>query len=594
VIGKRLDAAVPIGQQLDPRFRDTASTSRLWSARRVGDVRVHESLDRIVGPIVTAVLGSVVLVLLVVCTNLANLLLARGASRRHEMAVRLSLGASRWRLLREQMAESTVLAVAGAALGILVARALVVLLARDFQAGDTAVVTLSVRPELNPAVIAWAIAVSALALLVFGVVPAWHSTRGHLRDLLASDTTGGAMPRWRGRRILIASQVAVSVALLAVTAITIDRVAGLAVHDPGFNLDKLALATIDLSLTGVDETEGRIILDRSLETSRHSPGVAAATLGSGLPIGSSSRVMNVSTTDNPLNPPSGYSGSWMVPIIAAPTFFDVVGIRIIAGRGFNVRDTANGLHVVVLSELAALRLFGAHDQVGQMVHLKRQPMLGAPDTPLQDARVVGIAKDTDVGSLGERGSGVVYLPYAQHFASRMALIARASTDPAPLVRSLHAALVDADREVTIVRETTAAGLASDGQQLLSIVAGVSGLLGAFALLLSLIGLHGVLSFLVTRRTREIGLRMALGASPGQVRRMVLVDGLRPVVWGLAAGMAAGALLLLNPVFSRPLQSSSLEPALAVPLLMLATGTVAVYWPARRASRTDPSVALRNL
>ena len=251
-IGEALDVAAPIGADLDPRFRSSYATSRAWIARPLTDVVIHESMSRVAGPVITTVLVALGLVLLVACTNLANLLLARGSARRQELAVRLALGASRWRLIREHIVECGLVSLAGGLLGVLIAKGVTVVLASDFSVGDRLQMVISVRPALDAPVLAMAFAATLVAMLIFGVVPAWSSTRGDVRGVLGTDTAGGALPRWLARRILIGVQVTVCVALLAVAAVSAGNAVRLAGHDTGMALAKLAFVTTEPALANID------------------------------------------------------------------------------------------------------------------------------------------------------------------------------------------------------------------------------------------------------------------------------------------------------------------------------------------------------
>ena len=535
-IGASLDAAVPIGRDADQRSRSPYAISRPWVVKRLVDVRMHESMSRIVGPVVGTVLISVALVLMVACTNLANLLLARGASRRHEFAVRMALGASRWRLLREQLVECALLAVAGGALGVLVARGLIVALSTDFSVGD-ALMVISVRPELNPSVLALAAGATMLALLTFGVLPAWHSTRADVRSVLNTDTAGGALPRWRGRRLLIQMQVAVSVALLAVTVVSAGNAMRFAWHDPGFALEKLALVKTDPTASNMEGARAVAVMATARDRVLQLPGVESAAFGSALPVGSGTSNVYVS------EPPMRFG---VRTVFASAGYLATIDVTIVEGRDFSESDGAGGDPVIVLSVTAAEQMFGRTQVIGQSVTFRRQAWAGEPPAPVVVARVVGV-------------------------------------------------VVEADRQLTITNVSTGESVSDGLTVLLRIVAGAAGLLGGFAALLALLGLYGVLSFLVARRTREIGLRIALGAERAQVLRLIMVDGLKPVVWGIGIGTVLAGPVLLNPLSRSMLRTTDggIAMAMLAPVVMLAAAAVAAWWPARRAARVDPNVALRQ-
>jgi predicted permease len=586
-IGGALDAAAPIGGEVEARFRSPHAVSRPWVVRRVVDVRMHESMATVIGPVVGTVLVSVGLVLLVACTNLANLLLARGVSRRQEFAVRMALGASRWRLLREQIVECGVLAIAGGAFGVLVARALTIALATDFTVGEGMTMVISVRPELNAPVLMLAVGATALALLTFGVLPAWHSTSGDVRSVLSADGGGGALPRWRGRRLLIQLQVAVSVALLAVTAVSTGNAVRLAVHDPGFALDRLSLVTTDPTASSMDGVRAVAAMVKARDRVAQLPGVEAAAFGSALPVGAGST--NAMVSEPPMR-------SALRTVFASAGYLDTMGLPILHGRDFTSDDQAGGEPVIVLSATAANEMFGRSDAIGQLVTFQRQPWSGEPPVPTVVARVVGVTGDASDGTRGPAAEGMAYLPVEQHPIRRLVLVARTSADTRALAGQLRTAVLEADRQLTITGVSTGESITDGFTVLLRIVAGTAGILGAFAALLALLGLYGVLSFLVARRTREIGVRIALGAERANVLRLIMTDGLKPVVWGIVLGVVLAGPVLLNPLSRNMLRTSEggIAMALLAPGLMLVAAVAATWWPARRAARVDPNVALRQL
>ncbi len=585
-IGEALDAAAPIGEDVEPRYRSPYEVSRPWIVRRVVDVRMHESMSRIVGPVVGTVLISVALVLMVACTNLANLLLARGASRRHEFAVRMALGASRWRLLREQLVECAMLAVAGGALGVLVARGLIVALSTDFTVGDAMTMVISVRPELNSPVLGLAMAATALALLTFGVLPAWHSTSGDVRSVLSADTASGALPRWRGRRLLIQAQVAVSVALLAVTAVSTGNAVRFAMHDPGFALNDLALVTTDPTASSMDAERALAAMSAARDRVSRMSGVEAAAFGSALPVGSG--LGNVQVTE----PPTRFG---VRAVFASAGYLGAIGLPVIEGRDLTESDNASGEPVIVLSAKAAEQVFGRTQVVGQSVTFKRQAYVGEPPAQPVQARVVGVVGDASDGTRGPIQEGTAYLPVGQHPVRRLVLIARTTDDAGVVASGMRTAVLEADRQLTITNVSTGESVSDGFTVLLRIVAGTAGILGGFAALLALLGLYGVLSFLVARRTKEIGLRIALGAERAQVLRLIMTDGLKPVVWGIGLGTLLAGPVLLNPLSRTMLRTSddAITVALLAPMLMLVAASVAAWWPARRAALVDPNVALRE-
>lgn len=585
-IATQLDAEHPIGLDItDPRFRSPYNISRPWTTRLTRDVPINEGAMRVAHPVVWALMSAVAIVLLVACSNLANLMVARGSVRRHELAVRLALGASRWRLLREGVVETLILAVAGGALGVGIARLLLVMLSRPVSIGNGGTVALA--PRLDPAVVGAALFATLLALLVAGVVPAWVSSRADVRSALASDGSSAALPRWRGRRLLITAQVAVSVTLLAVAALFVSQVSAESRLDGGIDLDRFAVASVDFSTQQYDEVRTRHTVDRLLAEVSRRPGIEAVAVSSGLPFGSTTPGASV----------RGPDGNTMAQFVATTSdIFRTIGVSIVSGRAFDERDRAAGEPVVIVTESTARGLFARTDVVGQQIEVERRRWVGQAAQPARLRTIVGVVSDSDSGIAGRRDQGVVYLPFAQQFEGRLVVSARAVGDPGAIVGEVRGAIVAVDPDLGITEIGMARAIVGPSNLFGQVAAVVSTLLGAFGLILALAGLYGVLSHVVSRRSREIGLRLALGATPGGILRLVTREGLSPVLLGVVAGgvLAVIARLAMQPMFSRLLPTADWVALGLVPVLLLLAGALACYFPARRAARVDPNVALRQV
>lgn len=584
-IAEQLDGERPLAA---PRGGiNSNAASRRWSVAPAADVAINETAGRVVRPLATAVMVAVGLVLLVACTNLANLVLARGAARRQELAVRLALGASRLSLVRGLIIEASVVTVAGAAFGLALARAALVMLGNDVDVGGGTVVRL--EPRMDVAVLVGAIAATMLALVVAGIVPALHATRIDLRRAIASEGTQ-VVPRWRMRRLLIAGQVSVSLLLLAIASTYLNQVRLEARRDPGIDLDRLALAEVHFGAQQYDELRARLVIEAALNSLTRGAGVERASVMSGLPLGAGSMIT-----------PGGAVGldrpSAPVELVAAsPAVLATLGVSLVGGRGLDARDIQGAEPVVVLSERAANVVFGHPDVVGRQVLFKRNRWAGEEDHPVQSLTIVGIAADTDTGMVGRRDRGVVYLPLAQHFEPRLLFAVRTAGDPGETAELLRRTLRSIDPELAVAQFGTGEHLAGGVSMFAKVTGSLTGTLGTFALLLALAGLYGVLSHLVSRRTREIGLRMALGASRGAVLRLILREGLAPVVLGIAVGAALGALgrTLLRPLFIPVLPAVDYGWLIGVGLGLVVAALIACYVPARRAASADPWTALRDL
>jgi putative ABC transport system permease protein len=421
------------------------------------------------------------------------------------------------------------------------------------------------------------------------VVPVLQSTRVDLRSVLAADG-GGTVARWRGRRYLIAMQVSVSVLLVAVAALYAGEMLRQSRIDTGMGLEKLALAQVDFGSQRYDEDRARQIAEEALRQIAVRPGVAAVSVSSGLPAGLTT---NSGATVTQVDASHRVDVAF---VAGTPGVFDTLGVRIRRGRAFDSRDTHGRAPVVLLSEFAAGQLFPGSDPVGRDVIFKRRRAGGETERPPVTLTVIGVTADTDAREVGRRAYGVAYLPLDQHYEPGLVLAARVSTEPQAFVGPLRAAIASVDPGLAVVQTGTGLALAGPDTTFARIVSSSASLLGLTALVLALAGLSGVLSQVVAGRTREIGVRLALGAGASDVRRMVIAEGLRPVVMGLVAGLGFGliARAAVQPFFLRLLPATDVTLMILLPALFLGAGFVACYAPARRASRIDPNVALRNL
>ncbi len=583
-IGAALDQSLPLGgTAVGP------PAMRSWSAVTVAEIaREQGATTTKVG---SAVVLLVSLVLVVACTNIANLAFGRGVSRQHELAIRRALGASRIRLIREQCAESVVLAVLGGVGALVVARILIDYLATDIPLGNAAVV--AVRPTLNAHVLLVATGALLVSTLVFGVIPAMQLVRASVREQLAGDAMGAAPSRWRGRRGLIVWQVAISTGLMLIAFASTRVVIDQAQRDPGFDLRRLAVGSVSFRPMHWDAPRVREAIASIDTAARRQAGFTSVALTTGLPLGSGVRVLQLAQISAANQSSVSQERQPVARVVAAtPAVFRTLGLPILRGRGFDDHDTSMTPPVIVISEHVARQFLGTTDAVGRQMKLR-----GPSDTTLKTVEVIGITKDTDSLALFDRSLGVVYVPLAQQNAQAVLIVGRTVSDPAPMVRSFAGIVRQADPDLAVEFAATGPMVMTPTSVILRIVAVLAGGLSLLAVTLAMVGLYGALSHVVARRTREIGVRLALGAEGGRIRRMVVVEGLSPVVWGLGIGLLVGigARLVLRAT-STAEQFSVGEPfgyGLAAVTLCVA-GFAASYLPARRASRVDPNVALRDL
>jgi predicted permease len=518
------------------------------------------------------------MVLLIACVNLASLLLARAADRRKDTAIRLALGASRYNLMRQLLTESLVLAVAGGASGILLALWLTGLVNAWSPPVDVPVIP---HVVIDVRVLLFAAAVSLLTGLLFGLVPAIQSTRATLAGAMRNDAPSDKLRRVNLRDLLVTAQVALSVVLLVGSVRVVRSLQhALSLH-LGFEPSHAAIVSFDVGLQGYNEERGREFQRRLLDKVRSTPGIQAAGLIDGLPL-----TLNISNNgiqmegqpivrgaDTPL-------ANWYV---ITPGYLQSVQTKLIAGRDIDARDTKDKPPVVLVNEAFAHQLIPGEDPVGKRFRNGKGPWI----------QIVGIVEDGKYRNLGENPSPTVFQNMEQSWRSNTTLVARSPLAEAETTRILRRAVADLDPSLTIYESgslTSQLALALFPARLVAVILASFGLL---AVVLAATGVYGIMAYAVSRRTREIGIRMALGAAPAQVLRVVLnrtavLVGIGTIL-GLAMSLAAGKFFgqILYGVSAR----DPLTYACAI-TLMAAVAFVACWVPARRAIRVDPLTALR--
>jgi putative ABC transport system permease protein len=545
-------------------------------------------------------------VLLIACINLANMFLARGSGRRTEIAIRQALGGGRLRLVRQLLAEGLILALVGGAAGLLVAywavRALLSSLPTTVGIGVLAPETLDVRPGLF--VFAATLVSCLVATLLFGLGPAWkisgdvaatlkESAGGHV-----ACAAGRARALLAPRNLLIVGQVALSLALLTAGGLFLRGTIEAGRATPGFALEPIALAEIDPSLVGYDEPRSRELFRQALERVRALPGVESASLASLVPFGGRS----ITTSVEPAG--SGQVNGVNIAhyYIVADDYFRTLGLPVLAGRTFTAAEAsfAGGNPVAIIDEPLAQQLFGGISQaLGRFIEFPGQ----LPGMATPAVEIVGVAPGSRHRITDRVSSPHVYLPFgqvsfAQRFDTRMHLHVRVADglDPATLLEPLRNELMAVDSALPVLSLQTMVGHRDDGLFMWGVRAGgrIFSMLGVLALFLAVVGAYGVKAFLVTRRTREIGVRLALGATPSDVMRQMLRESLGLTIAGLALG------LLLAAAIARLLSSLLYGVSPIDPLVLTASAAIlaaalllAAYLPTRRATRIDPTTALRH-
>jgi predicted permease len=532
-------------------------------------------------------MGVVGLVLLLACVNLAGLLLARAAGRRREIAIRLAVGAGRWRIVRQLLTESVVLALVGGAAGLLLAFWIIDLV-------------LAYRPAIDIPVwidltVDWRVALFALGAslatsLVFGLMPALQATRPELvpalKDLGARPGGGGG--RWRLRSALVVLQVAVSLLLLVAAGLAVRALRQLQTNSPGFEVAGGLVLSYDLARQGYDEARGREFHRRVVERVRALPGVRAASLTDLFPLSLNYSSTNIHVEGQPAARGANVPQAMVASV--GPDYFQAMGIPLVAGRDFAAPDSADAPRAIVVNEALARRFFPGPDPAGAAVG--RRVSFAGPEGPFR--QIVGVARDGKYWTMGEAPQPFVYFPLAQSYFSNATLVVRAEGDPRALAASIRGAVRGLDEGLPLYDVKTMEehlGLSLFPARVAATLLGAFGLL---ALLLAAVGVYGVVSYAASQRTREIGIRVALGAQRRDVLRLVGGRGLLLVAAGVGLGLA-GAFALTRFMSSLLYGVSATDPSTFALVVALLGGValLACYVPARRATKVDPVVALRH-
>jgi predicted permease len=562
------------GRSMDQTPQDTPATPSLAAD---SGAQGENDLRRQYRRSLRILMGLVSLVLLAACANVANLLLARGAARRREIAVRLALGASRTRIVRQLLAESLVLALLGAALGTLLAwwsRGLLLAL----QPFGNANVVLSL--PIDGRVLGFAIAVAVATAVLFGLAPALRATQLDLSAEFQGGTrTLGGGGRSRLARTLMVVQIALSLVLLVSTALFMRTLSNLNTVDAGFNRRALALFRIDLSSAGYARGQVTAAQMRVLERLELIPGVQEATF-------SSTPLLNLGRWSSPVRipgstPPSG--GTTNVNLNAvAPNFFVALKMPLLFGRAFTERDDVAAPRVAIVNRTFAKKIFGDESPLGRRFTVTAG-----------EFEIVGVCGDAKYANLREAVPPTVYIPALQHRDGNAHFAVRVAGDPSAIFPSLRAAVREIDPTLPVLNLRTQDEQLERNHAQERLFARLSGFFGALALVLACVGLYGLMSYQVLRRTGEIGLRMALGALPAHVLRMMLKESLALVCLGVILGLSGawfGSRLVAGLLFGMSATDPSTYALVA--LQLVAVTLFAALVPARRAARIEPLAALR--
>jgi putative ABC transport system permease protein len=534
------------------------------------------------GAIAMAIVG---LILLIACANVANLMLARAAARRREIGIRLALGANRARLIRQLLTESLLLSLLGGALGLLLA-----FWVSDLMEGFIPVLEYNFIKDffaLDSRALIFTLIISLGTGLVFGLAPAWQSSNPDVVPVLKGDPEAAQRGKRRAfglRNVLVVAQVALSLVVLVCGGLFIKSFRKAQTMDPGFENPKGLIVSLSPQLIGYDEEQSRNFYRQIVERASHVPGVEAASLARTLPLGDSSNSTGPILKEGETLE-RGTAGRTIMNNLIAPGYFKTMQIPILEGRDFDDRDQQKTQLAVVVNQRMAEMLWPGESAVGKRFFIGAESR-----TPWE---VVGVVKTGKYRNLAEDPKPFFYSALAQRRPSTMALVMRANVDPRSLVGAIRSEVRALDPRVPISAVKTMDDHKTYALWAPNMAASFSLAFGVVAILLSAVGLYSVMAYIVSQRTREVGIRMALGADRTDVMKMITRQGMRLAAVGVGIGLLL-ALALAQVLSSLLIGVSGYDVTtfILVPVLLVVVALMACYLPARRATKVNPLVALR--
>ena len=529
-------------------------------------------------------MAAVALVLLVTCTNLAGLLLARATDRRKEIAIRLAMGANRLRLIRQLLTESILLSVVGGAVGLWLALWMINALLAFKPPVDF---PLGIDVSVDWRVLGFSFIASVLTGAIFGLVPALQATRPSLVTALKDTAAQGGGRRSRLRSGLVVAQIALSLVLLIGAGLVVRTLQQLQTMNPGFDPHNALTLSFDLGLQGYDQARGEQFYQQIVKHVQSMPGVRSAAVTSYVPLSINYNGSTIFVEGQPAE--RGANAPTAMVAAVGPKYFETMATPLVQGREFTDQDKQKSESVAIVNETFVRRLIP--DAKSSVDALGRRFSFNGSAGPFQ--RIVGVAKDGKYFNISEEPRTFVWTPLAQGYFSTGILLVRTVGDPQSMIPTVRNEVHSLDPNLPIFDVKTLTEHMRLALFPARVAATVLGVFGFVALMLAAIGIYGVTSYSVAQRTREIGIRMALGAQLGDVLRLILTHGVKLTVLGVSFGLI-GAYLLTRAITSVLYGVSATDPLtfVFVSLLLTAVALVACYWPARRATKVDPLVALR--
>ena len=538
-------------------------------------------------------------ILLIACANVANLMLSKASARRRELAIRLAMGANRWRVIRQLLTESVLLALVGGAAGIGLAWTIVA----AFKAAPPPPGALPIALDfaIDYRVLAFSLVLSALTGIVFGLVPALAASHPGVMPALKGDS---AALDERGRRInikklLVVAEVALSMVLLIAAGLLIRSLHTLQQIDPGISADRLVSAPLNINLLRFTSSQGRDFYKNVIQRMEAMPGVVSASVARVAVMTGDGRVTSVNVegraaANNPrLSEGRGITASErdLASVnVVSPGFLKTLGIPLLRGRDFSAADSTDRPLVAIVSEAFARRFFPGEEAIGK----RFSPIVPASQAP-EWTEIIGIARDSKYASVSEDPQPVVYIPILQKHETGATLYVRTTLPPAALAANVRREIQSLEPNLPVPNIVTVEQTIGTSLYVPRMGAWLVGIFAALALLLASVGVYGVMSFATARRTRELGIRMALGANSRAVFSLVIREGMKLVFIGAAIGLAAALLLSgMLAAFLTGIGPRDVFTFVTVPFVLAGVAFAACYLPARRAMAVSPIEAIREM
>ena len=573
-----------IAARLNQAYPDDRASSTQAQVLTEIDGRFEEdgSVLKSAGAIAMAIVG---LVLLIACANVANLMLARAAARRKEIGIRLALGANRARLIRQLLTESLLLSILGGGLGLLLA-----FWVTDLMQAFVPILEYKIVDNffaIDSRALVFTLVISLATGLVFGLAPAWHSSNPDVVPVLKGDpevARRGKLKAFGLRNVLVAAQVALSLVVLVCGGLFIKSFRKAQTMDPGFDNNKGLIVSLSPTLVGYEEEQSRNFYKQVLERVSHVPGIEAASFIRTLPLGDSSNSSGPILKEGETLP-RGSAGRNIMNTVVSPGYFGTMQIPLVDGRDFDDRDNTKTKRVIIINQRMAEMLWPGESAVGKRIFIGTDSK-----DPLE---VVGVVKTGKYRTLAEDPRPFYYYSMDQRRPTTMFLVMRPNVDPLSLVGAIRSEVAGIDRRVPLFAVKTMDQHKTYALWAPNMAATFSLAFGVVAILLSAVGLYSVMAYVVSQRTREVGIRMALGANRSDVMKMITRQGMRLAAVGVVIGLLL-ALALAQVLSSLLIGISGYDVTtfVLVPALLAAVALIACYLPARRATKVDPLVALR--